>query len=450
MARRSSSYSAASAASIPGWRPYAAKFDSLAQELESEWNRLEFERGQHFLRAQQSLAERQYEEAVAALERVHHRLRLPEMQQLLDQARGLMEELRTLEDEIRAAVDEGSEQAILPKVQRYVELKPDDQPMRELAEQLGTVQQRQLEARRNQLLNAAKAKLAVHEYAYASALVGQVHPSVRTPEVEKFLEYCQNRTAEVVWLAEDVRKPAMFDEHLLPLAERYQKLRPTDEGVAKLLQRLRRLNQQHAAAAPGKLLRAAPAEGPSSHGWPIELLEGFRQIDDEPIRSSEAYSENYTSFYVACGLALQGLGKSATTINLLPEQKKGLLGLASAVLKKRPKAAWGINLGTHGLKAIKLAADERDKEFKLRALACAYIRYSQPFLYQASSPESLIREALEKFLAEHKIEDECICVSYPAPKTLARFVDLPPADKKKLPDLIKFEARQQIPLRWSR
>jgi type IV pilus assembly protein PilM len=31
------------------------------------------------------------------------------------------------------------------------------------------------------------------------------------------------------------------------------------------------------------------------------------------------------------------------------------------------------------------------------------------------------------------------------PKTLARFITLPPADKRKLADLIKFEAKQQIP-----
>jgi type IV pilus assembly protein PilM len=52
---------------------------------------------------------------------------------------------------------------------------------------------------------------------------------------------------------------------------------------------------------------------------------------------------------------------------------------------------------------------------------------------------------LETFLERHKVEEDQICVSYPGQKTLARFVKLPPAEEKKVPEMVKYEARQQIP-----
>jgi type IV pilus assembly protein PilM len=433
----------------PRLKSYFAQCQELAQELEADFKRLQSKREDLFLEAGRLWELHRYEEAAAALQRVPEPLRLPYMQKLLDEVEGILAELPALEAAIKEAVANRRTQDILPRVQRYLELKPDNQEMLELGEKLGHLQKRQLETRRNQLINSARQKIALHEYALAERLVEQVHPSVRTPEIDKFFEYCQNRAQEVAWLIRDLQAPAVFDEHVLPLAERLQKLRPNDQAVARLVGRIRRLAEQHAAATHGKRRRSVPAQRLSPFGFPVDLLEGFRRIDDEQIRNLECYRQNYTSFYVACGLALQGLNRSRMSLNVLPGQKRSLLGLASSLLKKRPKAAWGINLGNHGLKAIKLAIEEDASkaaaESELRAIACEYIPYSQPLTAPDISPELMISEALEKFLQAQQLQDEAICVSYPAVKTLARFVVLPPADKKKLPDLIKFEARQQIP-----
>jgi type IV pilus assembly protein PilM len=427
----------------PRLATYARQCQERARELQAELEHLELKRHEHFAEAQQSFTEHRYEDAAAALERIHRRLREPAMQELLERVRGILEELPALEQEIRQALQERRTQDLLPKVQRYVELKPEDRPMGELLLKLRTLHQRQLEAHRNQLLKAAKEKLAEHAYAAAATLVGQVDPLVRTPEVEKFWEYCQNRADEVAFLQADLRQCALVDEHLLPLAERLKKLRPNDESVAELVQGIGQLHRRHASTASGTLRRCLPAKRPSPLGCAIEALEGFRVIDDQLIRSCEAYTQNYTSFYVACGLALQGLERAAVSINLLPERKKGLLGsLTTPLLRKRPKAAWGIHLGNYGLKAVKLGSQgEHDQAV---ALACDYLPHSEP-LTHAVSAETQIRATLEKFLQRNPLGDEALCISYPVAKTLARFLTLPPADEKKIPDLIQYEARQQIP-----
>jgi type IV pilus assembly protein PilM len=66
-----------------------------------------------------------------------------------------------------------------------------------------------------------------------------------------------------------------------------------------------------------------------------------------------------------------------------------------------------------------------------------------------SEPEAdartLIRQALEQFLARHSVAGCDVCVSVPGQSSFTRFVKLPPVEPKKVPDIVRFEAEQQIP-----
>ena len=59
---------------------------------------------------------------------------------------------------------------------------------------------------------------------------------------------------------------------------------------------------------------------------------------------------------------------------------------------------------------------------------------------------ALMAEAMKKFIDQHDLTKETLVVSVPGQHTLARFTKLPPLEnKRKIPELVRFEAQQQIP-----
>ena len=57
----------------------------------------------------------------------------------------------------------------------------------------------------------------------------------------------------------------------------------------------------------------------------------------------------------------------------------------------------------------------------------------------------LIKEALEQFLSRNSVLGDRVAISVSGQSGLARFIKLPPVESKKIPDIVKYEARQQIP-----
>src|SRR5262249_49523932 len=57
----------------------------------------------------------------------------------------------------------------------------------------------------------------------------------------------------------------------------------------------------------------------------------------------------------------------------------------------------------------------------------------------------LIKDAIAQFLSRNKVKDDQVAISVPGQAGLARFIKLPPVESKKIPDIVRYEARQQIP-----
>src|SRR5262245_21301395 len=102
---------------------------------------------------------------------------------------------------------------------------------------------------------------------------------------------------------------------------------------------------------------------------------------------------------------------------------------------------WGIDLGQCALKAIRL--EEIDGQ--LTATAFDYVEHPKILSQPDADPDQLTREALEKFLSRNSIRWDMVLISVPGQSGLARFVKLPPVEEKKIADIVRFEAKQQIP-----
>ena len=119
--------------------------------------------------------------------------------------------------------------------------------------------------------------------------------------------------------------------------------------------------------------------------------------------------------------------------------KPGRFGFSFS--KAAPAGVWGIDLGQCALKAIRLEVIDGE----VTATAFDYVEHPKILSQPDADPDELTREALDKFLSRNTLRGDTVAISVPGQSGLARFVKLPPVEEKKIPDIVKFEAKQQIP-----
>ena len=109
----------------------------------------------------------------------------------------------------------------------------------------------------------------------------------------------------------------------------------------------------------------------------------------------------------------------------------------------KTNAVWGIDIGQCALKAMrcKMADDGESVEVD----KYDYIEYPKLLSQADAEPEVLIKEALEQFLERNAVRGDGVAISVPGQAGLSRFFKPPPVEAKTLPDIVKYEVKQQIP-----
>jgi type IV pilus assembly protein PilM len=107
-----------------------------------------------------------------------------------------------------------------------------------------------------------------------------------------------------------------------------------------------------------------------------------------------------------------------------------------------PRFAWGIDVGNRALKAVKLVAGPEGlviDDFDV-------IEHETVLSAAGDNRDGLIQTALANFVARHPgIEKGQVGVGVTGQQSFARFIKLPPVEPKKIPEIVRFEAIQQIP-----
>jgi type IV pilus assembly protein PilM len=107
----------------------------------------------------------------------------------------------------------------------------------------------------------------------------------------------------------------------------------------------------------------------------------------------------------------------------------------------KARTVWGIDIGQCALKALKL----REAEGELQVDAFDIIEHPKVLSQPDADRRQLVANALEQFLARNNVADSTIAVAVPGQSSFTRFIKLPPVETKKIPDIVRFEAEQQIP-----
>ncbi|GAB4384758.1 MAG: hypothetical protein Kow0022_08320 [Phycisphaerales bacterium] len=103
--------------------------------------------------------------------------------------------------------------------------------------------------------------------------------------------------------------------------------------------------------------------------------------------------------------------------------------------------SWGIEIGAGGVRGLKLQADGDS----VRVLE--FISFDHPKVLSTPDldQDDAMRVAVGMLASQFDLSNATVAISVPGHQSFARFAKLPPVEPKKVPDIVKFEAVQQIP-----
>lgn len=104
---------------------------------------------------------------------------------------------------------------------------------------------------------------------------------------------------------------------------------------------------------------------------------------------------------------------------------------------------WGLEIGGSAVKALKL---ERVDETSVRMIDFAVVQHQKVLSTPDVKPEEVIRLSLQQLTSQFDLTKGGLAVSVPGNGAFARFCKLPPVEPKNVPDIVRFEASQQIPV----
>jgi type IV pilus assembly protein PilM len=111
-------------------------------------------------------------------------------------------------------------------------------------------------------------------------------------------------------------------------------------------------------------------------------------------------------------------------------------------------AIWAIDLGNSTLKALHLVAVGD----AVQVIGFDHIPHGKIISSSGVTPaerEELIAITLRQFVQRNDVGFDPIIISVPSQNSFARFVTLPPVEAKRIPEIVRFEAAQQIPFDMS-
>lgn len=104
-------------------------------------------------------------------------------------------------------------------------------------------------------------------------------------------------------------------------------------------------------------------------------------------------------------------------------------------------SVWGIEIGQSALKAMRcsLVGDQ------VVAEGFDYIEYPKILSQPEADADQLVSDALAQLIERNDAHTGTVCISVPGQSGLAKFFKPPPVEVKKVADIVRYEARQQIP-----
>ena len=190
---------------------------------------------------------------------------------------------------------------------------------------------------------------------------------------------------------------------------------------------------------------AAPVHTPL--GFPVDWLAGFSRIVLGDAVDRPLLAANPGCFWAACGLALQGVGRSHVQLELPLIERPSAIEKVAGIFRPAVLAAWGIDVGSSCVKAVKLAWRKKQNAVVLEV--AARVEYKKPLGQAANEEEeqSIVEEALTALVSQYPLKADKVCLGLPGRVVLMRLFEIPRTDRAKMSAMVQFEAKRHIPTR---
>jgi type IV pilus assembly protein PilM len=110
----------------------------------------------------------------------------------------------------------------------------------------------------------------------------------------------------------------------------------------------------------------------------------------------------------------------------------------------KSRAVWAIDVGSNSLKALHLSAEGDVVE----VIGFDNIQHGKVVTgagVREAERDELVALSFRQFIEQNNLGKDDVVVSVPSQNSFARFVNLPPVEEKRIPEIVRFEAVQQIP-----
>ncbi len=378
--------------------------------------------------AEVALANEDRSAVVELLSRVPEAMRSPEMRQMLESCSMFVARLTELEQTLQKQLVAKDYEGVAGTIEVLLGLVPNSERYTKVARQVA-----------EKLLASSQRRFDKQDYTGAASKLSAVPSQMRDGRYESARQLIEN----VEWLEKQFVAEPLATSTLGRLAVRFEKESPQNEravlNTKELLQTIKQPYQDpRQPFNPWRGTRESWIGGKASYlGYPTSI----------PGASDETLRRNPGRFAVAIGLALQGLG-----LGLVSEGFAVKKARFAVLASKKPKTAWGIDVGTSGIRAVLLQLDKEE----LTVLDSYYDEFDAPTsrIGNETTAADTIRQAITKFLESSKSKElessknkeSAYWVNLPAGEIIARFVRLPPVKDKKAEELMEMERVQRIPM----
>lgn len=410
--------------------------EGIATRRQVETERAE----QSHLAVLQAMENHRYGDAQQLLQTIPPGLMADAMKETAERLATATREIETLTGQVRASLKANETDDLLPVVLRLRQLQPHDGALEKLALALQRRAEEKTTKSAVDALRQAVAAFQKRQYATAGKLLAEV-------EDQHLTESHRNTSRiirEAAWAVDVLKKEPFVMPELERAALRWQRLSPRDEQVEKILASARgRLAAQRDGSEFGLPWTRSPEE--TSIQTPVRwwrLLPRTLWPDDPAV-----LREHPSVFFTAFGLALQGLGLAKADVNLMP-QPKGLLSRIAPLARGLSSVhdAWGIDLGSSCLKAVRLQRDKKTQAIRITQAIVEPHDASWSGGVDEAGFQPVAAATMERFLEQVEGKSVPAVLGFAGFKALGRWFELPPMKDSKLSEAVAYEAKMQIPI----
>ncbi len=304
-----------------------------------------------------------------------------------------------------------------------LQIKPDEAKFMRAAEQIGDA-----------LQASAIRRFDRGDYQATLERLRAIPQSVRNDQTAAMLR----RAGNVAWLLEQFEGQPWATEALARMGQRLSQSVPQDSRSKQLLSKLQTTLKQ-TQEEPRALYRTWSKPALSWMGGPVRMLAKLSSIE---VADPAGLQQHPGEFFIAIGLALQGLGKGVFADTLFRTETKGLKKLFR---RKGPQECVGVDAGSSAMRAVRMRIAETGQ---IELIDQWHRQYAQPLCRSGLPVQQTVLQAddllaLKEWLGDGEAE---LWINQPARDVLGKFVEMPPVGDKQLQPLIEKEIKQRFPL----